>query len=232
MGKTTYQTYTTETPIGTYRSDFIHRSAMCGAIAKRYPALGDVGKEADAILGQIDSHRADLQQAEDDQVRGRALEDAAKIDVLDVYTELRRTMAVKSYDVMTLLPDAPSALGRLGAKTFADRAKQAIANLKVLKDDDPLKTALLPKLEQELAEFNQADLAEDSSRTALQSERMALVLYKTELSQARERQLGTIQTVLSDRERTVLFTLPWRKASRTTDDEPATTTKDEPPPAP
>jgi hypothetical protein len=225
MRKTTYQTYTTDTPIDTYRSDFIHRSAMCGAIAKRYPALGDIGKEADAVLAQIDSHRADLQQAEDDQIRARALEDAAKLDVIDVYTELRRTMAVKNYDVMTLLPDAPSALGRLGAKTFGDRAKQAVANLKVLDDNDPVKTLLLPKLEAEFSEFNQADLAEDATRGALRSERMALVLYKTELSQARERQLGAIQNVLGDRERTAQFTRPWRKASGTPEDEP-------PPPAP
>src|SRR5262249_27155371 len=124
MPKTTYQTYTTETPIETYRADAIRRSAMCGAIAARYPALGDVGKEAAEILAQIDTRCTDLQQAEDDQVRARAIEDAAKLDVVDVYTEIRRTMAVKNQDVMTLLPDAPSTLGRLGAKNFGGRANQ------------------------------------------------------------------------------------------------------------
>jgi hypothetical protein len=220
MGKTTYQTYTTETPISTYRDDFIHRASICGAIAKRYAALGDVGKDADAILAQIDSRLASLQQAEDDQTRARALEEAAKIDVVDVYTELRRTMAVKSDNVTTLLPDAPSALGRLGVKTFSERANQAVANLKELDDADPVKTELLPKLEQELKEFTQADLAEDKTRGAQQSGRMALTLYKTELSQARERQLGAIQNVLGDRERTVKFTLPWRKASGKPEDDP------------
>jgi hypothetical protein len=225
MGKTTYQTFTVETPIDTFRTDFIHRSAMCGAIATRYPAVADVGKEADAILSQIDTRRAELQAAEDDQTRARALENAAKIDVVDIYTELRRTMAVKNYDVMTLLPDAPSTLNRLGAKTFGERSKQAVANLNVLPDDDIVKTTLLPKLQKELAEFNEADLAEDATRAAVRSERMALVLYKTELSQARETQMGAIQKALGDRERTVQFTVPWRKASRTTEDEP-------PPPSP
>ena len=38
-----------------------------------------------------------------------------------------------------------------------------------------------------------AVLAEDATRAAVRSERMALVLYKTELSQARETQMGAIQ---------------------------------------
>jgi len=219
MAKNTYQTYTDETPIDTYRADFIRRSAMCAALAARYPALLAVGTEADAILGQIDSRRAALQQAEDDQIRARAVEDVAKLDVIDVYTELRRMMAAKNRNVMSLLPDAPSMLGRLGAKTFGERADQAVANLKALPDGDELKTMLLPKLEKELAEFHQADIAEDKTRADLQSTRMALVLYKTELSQAREGQLGALQKVFGDREKTAQFTIPWRKVSKPAADE-------------
>lgn len=222
MAKTTYQTYTDETPIEIYRADFIHRGAMCAALTKRYPALASVGAQADTVLAQIDTRCTDLQQAEDDQGRARAVEDAEKFDVVDVYTELRRMLVAKNHDVMTLLPDAPSALGRLGAKSFGERANQAVANLSALPDADPVKMSLLPKLQQELAEFHDADLAEDVTRTKLNSGKMALTLYKTELSQARETQLGAIQQVLGDREKTARFTIPWRKASKAPDEAPAT----------
>lgn len=214
MAKNTYQTFTDATPIETFRADFIRRGAMCAAISKRYPDLAAVGAEADATLAQIDTRRTNLQQAEDDQIRASAIEDAEKLDVVDVYTELRRTMAAKRYDILTLLPDAPSVLGRLGAKNFGARANQAVSNLKALPDADPLKTSLLPQLQQELAEFHVADLAEDATRANLQSGRVALLLYKTELSQAREGQLGAVQKVLGDREKTAQFTIPWRKPSK------------------
>ncbi|MCC6554155.1 MAG: hypothetical protein IT372_14210 [Polyangiaceae bacterium] len=219
MAKNTYQTYTDETPIQTYRSDFIRRSAMCGAIASRYPDLAAVATEANAVLGQIDARLTGLQQAEDDQIRAKALEDVAKLDVIDVYAELRGIMAAKGRDVITLLPDAPSALGRLGAKTFRERADRAVANLEALPDGDALKADLLPKLQQELAAFGEADVAEDATRGSLQRGKMALLLYKTELSQVREAQLGAIQKVFGDRERTAQFTIPWRKTSKKSSEE-------------
>lgn len=214
MAKSTYQTYTDQTPVETFRADFIRRSAMCAAISKRYPALAGVGAEAAATLAQMDTRRALLQQAEDDQIRAHAIEDVEKLDVVEVYTELRRTMAAKRYDVLTLLPDAPSTLGSLGAKNFGARVNQAIANLKALPDGDPLKVTLLPQLQVEVAEFHEADRAEDATRANLQSGRVALLLYKTELSQAREGQLGAIQGVLADREKTAQFTIPWRKPAK------------------
>lgn len=219
MLKTNYQTYTDETSIEAYRADFIRRGAMCAAISKRYLELAAVGVEAEAVLAQIDTRRANLQQAEDDQIRAHALEDVEKLDVVEAYAELRRTMAAKRYDVLTLLPDAPSTLGRLGAKNFGERANQAVANLKALPDTDPLKTTLLPRLQQELAEFHAADVAEDATRANLQGGRVALAVYKAELSQAREAQLGAVQKVLGDREKTAQFTLPWRKASRASSGE-------------
>lgn len=220
MAKNTYQTYTDETSIETFRADFIRRSAMCAAISKRYPDLAAVGAEADATLAQIDTRRQNLQQAEDDQIRAHAIEDVEKLDVVEVYTELRRTMDAKRYDVLTLLPDSPSVLGRLSAKNFGARANQAVANLKALPDADPLKTTLLPQLQQELAGFHEADLAEDATRANLQSGRVALLLYKTELSQAREGQLGAIQKVFGDREKTAQFTMPWRKTSKAAAETP------------
>lgn len=214
MANNTYQTFTEETPIDIYRSDALRRSALCGALASRYPALADVGAEAKNTVSQIDARRAALRSAEDDQICARAIEDAQKLDVLDMYTELRRTMSAKNYDVLTLLPDAPSSLRRAGVATFTERANLAVANLKALPDGNPLKTGFLAPLEQELAEFQQADKAEDATRAALQSGRMALTLYKSELSQAREAELGKIQSILGDREKTALFTVPWRKPSR------------------
>ncbi|MDC0748884.1 hypothetical protein [Polyangium mundeleinium] len=215
MAKNTYQTYTEETPFDTYREDFIRRGAMCGALAKRYPGLAAVGAEANVIVAQIDARRTSLQAAEDDQIRARAVEDAEKLDVVDIYTELRRTIAVKSpEDALTLLPEAPSALRRLGAATFTDRTNAALSNLRTLAVDDPLRVAFLDKLEKELAEFSTADKNEDKTRLALQSGKVALTLYKSELSQVREAELGTIQSLLKDREKTALFTIPWRKTSR------------------
>lgn len=72
--------------------------------------------------------------------------------------ELRRTVAAKRYDVLPLLPDAPSTLGRLGAKKSGERASQAVANLEALPGTDPLKTTPLPRLQQELAELHVAAL--------------------------------------------------------------------------
>jgi hypothetical protein len=223
MAKGTYQTYTGETTIEAYRTDYIHRGAMAGALAKRYPALAAIGKEADSILAQIDTRRAELQQAEDDQVRSRAIEDAEKFDVVEVYTELRRTMFAKKYDIANLLPDSPSILGRLNAKTFGARVDQAVANLQKLPAKDPMKLELLPALELELTEFHAADVAEDDTRESLNSNKVALTLYKTELSQAREAQLGAILQIVGDSEKMALFTLPWRKATKpkAKDDEPA-----------
>jgi hypothetical protein len=84
-----------------------------------------------------------LHDAEDDQIRARAVEDAEKFDVVEVYTELRRTLFAKKVDVQTLLPDAPSVLGHLAAKKFRVRADQALENLKTLPDTDPVKKAFL-----------------------------------------------------------------------------------------
>lgn len=221
MAKGTYQTYTEETSIEDYRADFIHRGAICAALAKRHPDLAAVGHEADDIVTQIDTRRAELQQAEDDQIRARAIEDAGKIDVVEIYTELRRTLFARRRDVSTLLPDAPSLLGRLGAKNFRARVDQAVANLQKLPDTDAVKTALLPTLEQEFAGFTKADDAEDVTRASLQSGKMALTLYKTELSQAREAQLGAVLKILGDSEKIPLFTLPWRKAAKAKQDDPA-----------
>lgn len=221
MAKGTYQTYTNETSIGDYRADNIHRGAMCAALAKRFPALGPIGTEANGIVAQIDSRIGAMQQAEDDLIRARAIEDAEKLDVSDMYTEIRRTLFAKNYDVSTLLPDAPSTLGRLGVKNFGARVDQAVANLKSLPDSDPMKTALLPVLETELAEFHAADVAEDKNRTSFSGAKVAMTLYKTELSQTREVQLGAILNVLGDSEKMAMFTLPWRKTAKSKDDEPA-----------
>ncbi|MDC3989282.1 hypothetical protein [Polyangium jinanense] len=218
MAKNTYQTYIQETPVDIYRADFLRRGAMCAALATRHPQLADVGAEANAIVLQIDARRTALQSAEDDQVRARAMEDIEKLDVVDVYTELRRTMSAKSYDVAKLLPDAPSTLRRLGTSNFTDRANEAVSNLRVLPENDPIRVAFLGRLEKELAEFRSADKAEDLTRVALQSGRMALTLYKSELSQAREAQLGMIHSILKDREKTALFTLPWRKPARSAEE--------------
>jgi hypothetical protein len=221
MGKTTYQSYTPDVPIAAFREDFLHRSAMCGALAKRHPSLQDIAKEADAIVVQLDSKIAGLQKAEDDQTRARAIEIAEKLDVVELYTELRRTMFAKNDDIATLLPDTPSAVRRLGITSTAERIEVAISNLSALPAGDPIKEAFLTKLQQEHAELDLADKAEDKTRLALQSGRVALTLYKSELSQAREAQMGKIQSVLMDREKTAMFALPWRKVGKPAD-EPTT----------
>jgi len=230
MAKSTYQTYTEDTPISVYRQDFIRRAAMCAALAKRYTTLGGVATEAEDIVVQIDGKLAGLQKAEDNQTRARAIEDVEKLEVADVYTEARRTMFAKHDDVTTILPDAPSALRRLGAESFAKRAEIAVANLKALPDTDSIRVAFLPSLEKELADFHAADKAEDATRAALQSGRTALTLYKSELSQVREAQLGSIQAVFRDRGKTAMLTIPWRKTTSNGGDEPTDTSEAEAPP--
>ena len=219
MAKNNYQTYTEETPIHFYRADFVHRGALCNALSRRYPDLAEVATAANAIVVQIDARLADLRHAEDDQIRARALENAEKIDAVDVYTEMRRTMFAQNYDVMTILPDPPSDLRRLSAERFADRAAAAITNMKALPEDDPIRVAFLPRLERELAEFDSADRTEDAKRAGIQSLELALTLYKSELAQAREVQLGTTLVVLKEREKVAMCTLPWRKTSRSSQND-------------
>ena len=214
MAKNSYQTYTDDTPIHVFRGDFVHRGAMCAALAARYADLTIVATDANAIVAQIDIRLGMLQGAEDDQIRARAIEEAEKFDVVDVYTEMRRTMAAKNYDVATLLPEAPSILRRQSTNRFVDRANEAVSNLKALPEADPVRVMFLPKLEKELAEFHTADKAEDQTRAALRSGSVALTLYKSELAQAREAQLGSALATLKDREKVAMLTLPWRKPSR------------------
>jgi len=221
MAKNTYQTYTELTPIGVYRADFMRRGAMCTALLPRHPGLAAVATAARDRVTEIDAGRDAMQDAEDAELVANAIEDAAKLDVVEVYTELRRTLFAKTGDAATLLPDAPSALARLGIDNFTNRAEAAIANLKALPENDPVRVSFLATLEKELAEFVAADKAEDNTRDALKTMRMALTLYKSELAQAREVQLGTILTVLKDREKVAMFTVPWRKPSRNAQDDAA-----------
>jgi len=219
MAKNTYQSYTPDTPIHVYRGDFVHRGAICAALTPRFPELASVAADANAIVIQIDARLAALQHAEDDQIRAGAIEDAEKIDVADVYTELRRTMFARNYDVATILPEAPSNLRRLGAERFADRVNAAMSNLKTLPETDPVRVAFLASLEKEFAEFNTADKAEDDKRASLKSGNVALTLYKSELAQAREAQLGSILVTLKDREKVAMCTRPWRKPARNTNND-------------
>ncbi len=199
----------------------MRRSAMCTALSTRYPQLAAVAADAKALVNEIDLRRDALQDAEDAQLIANALEDAEKLDVIEVYTELRRTLFAKTGDVTTLLPDSPSVLGHLGMDNFTKRAESAISNLKALPETDSVRMAFLPSLERELSELVAADKAEDRTRDALKTTRMALTLYKSELAQAREVQLGTILTVLKDREKVALFTVPWRKPSRAVQEDAA-----------
>ena len=222
MAKTTWQTYTDQTPISTFRADFVRRGALCAALATRHPSLGAIAAESKGIVAAIDSRRDTMQEADDAQIIANAIEDAEKLDVVDVYTDMRRTMFAKKYDVMKIVPDAPSALGRLGADSAIKRTELALSNLTVLAVDDPIRVEFAPLLQKELAELQTADKTEDNALAALKACRLALTLYKSELTQVRESQLGTILTILKDREKAALCTMPWRKPSSTkNDDTPA-----------
>lgn len=199
----------------------MRRGAMCNALVSRYPALATLATEAKTIVSAIDARLAQLQSAEDDELIANALEDAEKIDVVDVYTEMRRSMFVQNDDVKTILPEAPSSLARLGVDSFTQRTEVAIAAIKALPATDSIRMDFLAKLEQEFAEFKSADASEDTTRHALKTIRVALTLYKSELAQSREVQMGTLLTILKDRQKVALFTLPWRKTSRPQDDEPS-----------
>lgn len=199
----------------------MRRGAMCNALGNRYPALATIAAECKTIAANIDARLAALQSAEDDELIANALEDAEKIDVVDVYTEMRRTMFAKNIDVTTILPEAPSSLARLGVDSFTKRTEAAIAAIKALPATDPIRIDFLTNLEKELGEFKSADTSEETSRNALKTIRIALTLYKSELAQSREAQMGTLLTILKDRQKVVLFTLPWRKSSRPQDEEPS-----------
>lgn len=221
MPKNTYQSYTDATPIDIYRKDFLHRGAMCEALSQRYPALAPIATQAFAHVTLIDARTKILQQLEDDQTRAAALENAQKFDVVAVYTELRRTMSAKNYDVLQILPENPSTLEDRGTVTFRKRVDDAIAAIAVLPDGDPIKDTFLSTLQSEHAEFISADQAEDQTQAQLKAGRLALSLFKAEEAQVREAQLGLILSILRDREQVALFTLPWR-SPRKSKDEPST----------
>lgn len=220
MSNTKYQTFTEDTPIDIYREDFLRRSALCAALSKRYPALAPIGLEAKAKVAEIDTKTGLLRRLQDDLICAKALEDAEKLDVVEAYAEMRKTMSAKKYDYMTLAPDAPSSLSPRGPATFIERVNLAMANIHALPDGDGIKTAFMPVLEGEYAEFQTADKAEDQARIALSTAKMALTLFKMELAEAREAQLGAIQAVVKDRAMVPMFTIPWRKpAKKKTGDE-------------
>ena len=217
MSKNQYQTYTPDTPLSTFREDFVRRAAMCAALAPKYPELAPVAADCDSCVAEIDARLVIIQQAEDAQTRAKALEDVEKIELVEAYTEARRTMSAKNYDVLTILPDMPSVLARKGPANLSERMQIAIDKLNALPDGDPIRTAFVPVLEKEYDDFSKADLAEDKTSSALKAGAMAIILYKTELSQRREAQLGKILAVLRDKEKMVLFTIPWRKSSKETE---------------
>lgn len=215
------QTYTADTPIEIFRRDYLYRHAVCQALTVKHTELGAIATEAGAVVAAIDGRLADLQRAEDDHVRARALEIAAKFDVIEVYELIRAQFAVYRKDMLlSFLPESPSSLARAGVKRAEDRVNQTIANLKNLPADDAIRTGFLPQLEQEQAELRAADLAEDDVRRAVRAVGLGLTTYKAELAQLRDMQLGQVQAVMKDRAKTEMFTLPWRKPSKKEDTEP------------
>jgi hypothetical protein len=136
-------------------------------------------------------------------VRAKAVEDAGKLDVVDVYTGLRGMMTVQQRDqLFAFLPD-------------------------------PLRRDYLSRLQTEVEEFRRADEAEDAVRLRVRSARLGLLVYKSELARARDAQLGTIQTILGDRAKAAAFTIPWRRNAQDDDaTEPPDAGTPAPTPAP
>jgi len=234
MGKSSYQSYGPETPIEIFRSDSIHRQAMCVALAAGTPALAAVGAECGTIVAAIDARDADIQAVLDDAVRAKAVEDAGKLDVIDVYAELRGMMTIQQRDrLFAFLPDPPSTLGHLGTKKFADRVAMAVTNLQRLPESEPLRRDYLSRLQAEAEEFRRADEAEDAVRLRARSARLGLLVYKSELARVRDAQLGTIQTILGDRAKAAAFTIRWRRHEQDDDAaEPTATAAPATTPAP
>jgi len=69
-------------------------------------------------------------------------------------------------------------------------------------------------LTRELAEFEAAAGGEDDTRQSLASAKLGLTLYKADLARQCNAQLGAVQQANGDRQRTALFTVPWRKPHR------------------
>jgi hypothetical protein len=214
MAKTNYQTYTSETPIDVFRKDFLRRASMCGALVKKHPALEPIAAECRENIASIDGRKSGLLSAEDELVVAKALEDVEKMDVIDVYSALRLTMTIHEGDATPdFLPEAPSSLKKLGTKNFTDRVTSGLESLGLLPEDHPVRISYEAQLKKEIDEFKTADLAEDSVRSKLSKIKLGLSMYKNELSQVREAQLGAIQNVLRDRSKPPLFTIPWRSSS-------------------
>jgi hypothetical protein len=220
MARATYQTFTPETPLPIFREDFLRRQSMCAALGAKFPGLEAVGSECTEIIAAMDARKVELQRAEDALVRARALEDAEKIDVIDSYSRLRTILLLDEKETArVLLPDAPSSLGRAGLSSFKERIAASINNLRSLPEDHPVRVEHLPLLEAEHTEFLAADQREDQVKAELSRIKLSLTLYRAELAQLRDGQLGSVQSELEDRARTALFTIPWRKSSRSSSGE-------------
>jgi hypothetical protein len=215
MAKTSYQTFTQEAPLSIFRSDFIRRDAMCGAMVKQFPDLGAIAAECAAIVAAMDARSTELRAAEDALTRARALEDAEKLSVVGAYARARTVLGVEDKDAaLLILPDAPSSLRKRNVVDFNLRVRSTIESLGELPADHPVRVAYLPPLQAEFAEFSTADVAEDEARARLGRLRLSLTLYRAELAQERDGQLGRIQGVVKDRAVTAMFTIPWRKRTK------------------
>jgi hypothetical protein len=209
------QSYTQDTPLDDFRKDFIYRGAVCQAAARKKPGLAAVAADCDATVGMIDSRRAQLQQLEDDMVRARAFESAEKLEAIEAYDMVRKQLA--AYDkakVAELLPVPPSTMSKLALEKLDYRVSQAISNIKGLPEDHPVRRDFLPPLEREFAEFQAADVAEDTVRRTFTTARLALTTFKAELAQRRDTELGQVQAVYGDRGKVDFFTLPWRAPAK------------------
>lgn len=215
MGKTTYQTYTQDAPLDTFRSDFIHRDAMCQAFAKQFPGLAAIGQECAALVTAMDARAVELRAAQDAVTRARALEQAVKLAVVGVYAKARTVFGLEDKGAAALiLPDSPSTLRKRNVVDFNIRVKSTIESLEDLPEDHPVRVAYLDPLKAEFAEFSAVDVAEDETRARLARIKVSLTLYRAELAQERDGQLGRVQGIIKDRVVTSAFTLPWRKRSK------------------
>lgn len=215
MPTNTYQTYTAETPIHVFREDFLRRDAMCAAAAKKTPTFQPIADEAAATVAAIDQQRAAQQATEDALTRARALEDLAKIEAVDIYAQLRLTWSAQDKKLaLTMLADPPSLMARYEPKEFTEKVALAFDGLGRLPEGDPVRAAFLGLATAEFEEFRAADLAEDEARRALAGAKLSMTVYKADLARRRNAQLGAIQQITGDRAKTAMFTVPWRKASR------------------
>lgn len=200
------QSYGATQSLDTFRRDMRNRRGMCLALGEDDDRFDPIAEAAGRQLILIDGKRTELQRAEDILSDSRALEKARRLMAKRVYDDIRRRLSVEASDTYRLvLPVAPSRVGSAGIKRGITIIDRGVVALKLETTPEIIRTAHVPRLEQELARLRAADVAEDEVSASLSALRLAVALFKAELEKERQLQWAELVKIVGKRDADAFF---------------------------